>query len=144
MQNNQENQQEKPKPEEQKQQHQQQQVKKEIKISTATKDRADAARLYIERKYAKMLQKEIENKEYWIQLNQKLQNMQFTPQEQIIIKHNIAQKECENLRKLRVKKSTKDYESLNIIGRGAFGEVRLCQDRQTQEIVAIKRMNNKT
>ena len=33
-----------------------------------------------------------------------------------------------------------DYESLKIIGRGAFGEVRVCRRKKTDEIVAIKKM----
>lgn len=33
-----------------------------------------------------------------------------------------------------------DFESLAIIGRGAFGEVRLCRSKQG-EVVAIKKMN---
>ncbi len=32
-----------------------------------------------------------------------------------------------------------DFESIAIIGRGAFGEVRLCRDKQG-ELVAIKKM----
>lgn len=34
----------------------------------------------------------------------------------------------------------RDFEPLKIIGRGAFGEVRVCRDRKTHEIVAIKKM----
>ena len=34
----------------------------------------------------------------------------------------------------------KDFESLAIIGRGAFGEVRLCRSKEGH-IVAIKKMN---
>ena len=34
----------------------------------------------------------------------------------------------------------RDFEPLKIIGRGAFGEVRVCRDRKTREVVAIKKM----
>jgi serine/threonine kinase 38 len=35
----------------------------------------------------------------------------------------------------------RDFEPLKIIGRGAFGEVRVCRDRRKNgEIVAIKKM----
>lgn len=33
-----------------------------------------------------------------------------------------------------------DFESIAIIGRGAFGEVRVCRDKQTREVVAVKKM----
>lgn len=70
-----------------------------------------------------------------------MHEMQFTPQEQTIIKRDVLQKESENLRKLRQKKGTKDYEPLKIIARGAFGVVRACRDKATGEIVAIKKMS---
>lgn len=34
----------------------------------------------------------------------------------------------------------RDFESIAIIGKGAFGEVRVCRHKQTGEIVAIKKM----
>ena len=34
----------------------------------------------------------------------------------------------------------KDFEPLNIIGRGAFGEVRICKFKESGEIVAMKKM----
>ena len=40
----------------------------------------------------------------------------------------------------RQKLSAKNFDSIAIIGRGAFGEVRLCRSKVTMEIVAIKKM----
>lgn len=37
--------------------------------------------------------------------------------------------------------SARDYEPIAIIGRGAFGEVRLCRWKETREVVAMKKMN---
>ncbi len=34
----------------------------------------------------------------------------------------------------------RDFEPLKIIGRGAFGEVRVCRNKKTAEVVAIKKM----
>lgn len=47
------------------------------------------------------------------------------------------------LRKWWQKETINDYESLVVIGHGAFGEVRLCRNRKTKELVAIKRMSKK-
>lgn len=33
-----------------------------------------------------------------------------------------------------------DFEPLSIIGRGAFGEVRICRVKETREVVAMKKM----
>jgi serine/threonine kinase 38 len=40
----------------------------------------------------------------------------------------------------RKKITLKDFEPLKIIGRGAFGEVRICKFKETGEIVAMKKM----
>lgn len=40
----------------------------------------------------------------------------------------------------RSKITVHDYEPLKIIGRGAFGEVRVCRHKKTNEVVAIKKM----
>lgn len=41
----------------------------------------------------------------------------------------------------RKKISARDFEPIAIIGRGAFGEVRLCRWKDTGEVVAMKKMN---
>ena len=43
-------------------------------------------------------------------------------------------------RKERDKPNVTHYTSLKIIGRGAFGEVRVCKDKFTNEIVAVKKI----
>ena len=40
----------------------------------------------------------------------------------------------------RAKISVQDFDPLNIIGRGAFGEVRVCKNKKSQDVVAIKKM----
>ncbi len=40
----------------------------------------------------------------------------------------------------RAKISVRDFEPLKIIGRGAFGEVRVCRHKKSGEVVAIKKM----
>ena len=56
------------------------------------------------------------------------------------IKQEILHKEGENLRKKRQKISIFDFVPIKIIGKGAFGEVRLCKYIPTGDIVAIKKM----
>ena len=36
--------------------------------------------------------------------------------------------------------SVLEYEPIAIIGRGAFGEVRVCREKEGGEIVAVKKM----
>ena len=48
--------------------------------------------------------------------------------------------EAEQMRQARKKMSITEFEPLTIIGRGAFGEVRVCRQISTGDIVAIKKM----
>jgi len=69
-----------------------------------------------------------------------MDKMQLNDREKELIKQEIQHKEAELYRLSRAKITVKDFEPLKIIGRGAFGEVRVCRDRKTREVVAIKKM----
>jgi len=56
------------------------------------------------------------------------------------IKEEILHKEGENLRKKRKKISNFDFDLLNIIGKEAFGEIRVFKYIPNVSIVAIKKM----
>lgn len=66
--------------------------------------------------------------------------LKFSQNEIEMIKRDIILKEALHQRKLRQKLLIRDFESLAIIGRGAFGEVRVCRYVRTNEIVAVKKM----
>lgn len=51
------------------------------------------------------------------------------------------QKESEYTRLTRRKMSEDDFEALTIIGRGAFGEVRICREKATGRILAMKKLS---
>ena len=46
---------------------------KEIVISNATKEKVEAAKSFIEQRYSKLIVQEQQKKEYWDQLNRKMQ-----------------------------------------------------------------------
>ena len=112
------------------------QLLKENKISQRTYDKVVLSKQYIERKYNFKSQKNLELKNFFSELNlskvsqSKLDN----------IKKELYEKQTINYRKLREKQSIREYESLSIIGRGAFGEVHVCRKIKTGEIVAIKKI----
>lgn len=66
--------------------------------------------------------------------------MNLSEGEQERVRLNILHKEAENLRMARKKITIKDYDLIKIVGRGAFGEVRLCREKVSGEPVAIKKM----
>ena len=111
------------------------QLLKEGKISQKTYDKASIAKKYIERKYNLRNTKRIE----WNSLIEKIDSLNVPTSEKEKLKKDLYEKEVLKYRKQREKISIKDYESLAIIGRGAFGEVHVCREKLTGEIVAIKK-----
>ena len=69
--------------------------------------------------------------------------LNLTPHEKELIKQDVLHKEAELNRKARKKISIYEYEPLDIIGRGAFGEVRIWRNKDSGEVVAIKKMKKK-
>lgn len=69
--------------------------------------------------------------------------LNLTPHEKELIKQDVLHKEAELNRKARKKISIYEYEPFDIIGRGAFGEVRICKHKDSEEVVAIKKMKKK-
>jgi len=86
-------------------------------------------------------------------LSKKMAKLNLSDAEQELIKQDILHKEAELNRKMytiilaltiitnrRKKITVKDFEPLSIIGRGAFGEVRICRYKETGEVIAMKKM----
>lgn len=111
-----------------------------ISISEQTKEKAEIAKRYIEKKYQKNFEEEKRKKEYYDRLIMQMQHLDLDDEDKSIIKDELIKYELEYLRMRRAKESILDYESLTIIGRGAFGEVRLCRHIKTCEYFAVKKM----
>ena len=60
-------------------------------------------------------------------LGKKMNLLNLNEAEQALIKQDILHKEAEINRKMRKKITVRDFDLLSIIGRGAFGEVRVCR-----------------
>lgn len=99
------------------------------------------AKAYIERKYQRQIQAEQERKEQWQDINRVLDHMRLPEGQQEEIRQEVLHKEAEQLRSRRRRISIFDFESIAIIGRGAFGEVRVVRHRPTGAVLAMKKMN---
>ncbi|OMJ83126.1 hypothetical protein SteCoe_15978 [Stentor coeruleus] len=110
-------------------------------ISTLSLEKAQFAKTYIEMKYNKMKKEELIKKEEWEELNKKLESMNLSETEKKIIKEEIMHKEAEVLRNKRKGVSVFDFEPISIIGRGAFGEVRVVRHKETGDILAMKKIS---
>ena len=109
------------------------------KISQRTYDKAKIAKEIIERKYnlkGMQLAK-------WKYIAEKINSLDFCEEEKVKLKQEIFTQESSKYRFFREKQTIRDYESLAIIGRGAFGEVHVCRHKLTGEIVAVKKIKKK-
>ena len=109
---------------------------KSHKISQRTFDRVTIAKEYIENKYK--LKSIINTKINDIM--ETINKMNISEKEKKKIKDDIYHRNSQKSRKKREKQTIHDYESLSIIGRGAFGEVHVCREIKTGKIFAIKKM----
>lgn len=112
----------------------------ELVISEQTKEKAEIAKRFIEKKYQKNFEEEKKKKEYYDNLIAQMQLMNLDETDKSMIKNELIKYEFEYLRMRRAKESILDYEPLTIIGRGAFGEVRLCRHVKASEYFAVKKM----
>jgi len=115
--------------------------RKEGTVSAQTLAKAEVAKAFIQQKYSKMKRDESERKEVWDLLQGKMEAMRLNPSEQEVLKREIQHKEAESLREGRKKVTIYDFEPLAIIGRGAFGEVRIVRAKATGEILALKKLS---
>jgi len=112
------------------------QLLKEHKISQRTYDKVTVAKQYIESRYNMKTIKNIE----WNEIIKRIDSLNVCDKEKQKIKKEIYRQEMVKLRKAREKQSIKDYESIAIIGRGAFGEVHVCREKKTDKIYAVKKI----
>ena len=109
---------------------------KEKKISQRTFDKVIIGKQIIERKYNLRGTKYSE----WNNIIEKINLLEVSNEQKDKIKQEIYNQEVTKYRKAREKQSIRDYESLSIIGRGAFGEVHVCREKKTGNIVAVKKI----
>ena len=110
-------------------------------FSTNTRDKAQAAKDYIEKKYSKLKRTEQARTEEWEELLKTMSELSLSETEQNLIKQKILHREAEQLRQKRQKVTVFDFEPIKIIGKGAFGEVRVVRHKPTGEVFAMKKLN---
>ena len=109
---------------------------KNKKINQRTFDKVKIAKEYIERKYNLKMAKSNEINS----VIEKINSLEISDDDKLKLLSELRHAESEDLRKKLQKQTIRDYESIKIIGRGAFGEVHVCKVIKTGEIVAIKKI----
>uniref|UniRef100_A0A0R0GAV6 non-specific serine/threonine protein kinase n=1 Tax=Glycine max TaxID=3847 RepID=A0A0R0GAV6_SOYBN len=108
--------------------------------SSMTLERVAAAKKFIENHYKSQRKHIQERKERRLMLEKKLASSQAPEEEQINLLKDLELKETEYMRLKRHKICVDDFDLLTIIGRGAFGEVRLCREKKSGNIYAMKKL----
>lgn len=70
-----------------------------------------------------------------------MNDLALSPQEQDLIRLEIQRREAEHRRQKRSKITIFDFEPIKVIGRGAFGEVRVVRHKATGRAMALKKMS---
>ncbi|XP_044464545.1 serine/threonine-protein kinase 38-like isoform X1 [Mangifera indica] len=108
--------------------------------SSLTMERVAAAKKYIENHYKAHKKHLQERRERRSDLEKMLACSDVSEEEQINLLKDLERKETEYMRLKRHKISVDDFDLLTIVGRGAFGEVRLCQEKKSGNIYAMKKL----
>ncbi|KAA3485394.1 serine/threonine-protein kinase tricorner-like [Gossypium australe] len=108
--------------------------------SDVTKQRVAAAKQYIEDHYKKQMKSLQERKERRDILEKKLADAEVSEEEQNNLLKFFEKKEREYMRMQRHKMGADDFEPLTMIGKGAFGEVRICREKATGHVYAMKKL----
>ncbi|CAD8128771.1 unnamed protein product [Paramecium sonneborni] len=113
-----------------------------LKLSQSTKERVETAKQY---RISKR-----NNKSYFMNKKRKMgkinsktiQSQLYTPQNNKLSNKTYFIKRLKYQDYRDKNQAQKDFEPIGIIGRGAFGEVRLCKNKLSNDIVAVKKMKN--
>ncbi|TYI00677.1 hypothetical protein ES332_A11G150600v1 [Gossypium tomentosum] len=109
-------------------------------LSKITKQKAAAAKQYIENHYREQMKNLQERRERRIILEQKLAEADVSEEDQTNLLKYLEKKETEYMRRQRHKMGVDDFELLTMIGKGAFGEVRVCREQTTGQVYAMKKL----
>eukprot|EP00850_Spirogloea_muscicola_P025853 SM004562S16321 [mRNA] locus=s4562:38:1022:+ [translate_table: standard] len=108
--------------------------------SSITKQKVAAAKSFIENHYKAQQRSLQERRERRDTLERKLVEAAVPAEEQYDLIKDLERKETEYMRLQRHKMGADDFELLTIIGRGAFGEVRLCREKTSGNVYAMKKL----
>jgi serine/threonine kinase 38 len=114
-----------------------------VQISQPTIDKVNKAKIMLENYYNNLLQECDEREERYRRLEEQMKADGLSELEKNERRQLHALKETEFLRLKRLKLSYTDFSLIKVIGKGAFGEVRLVQKKDTGHIYAMKILRKK-
>lgn len=113
---------------------------KEERITDAARDSAALAKTHIEESMAALKLQQAEREQRYAELNERLADPSLSREEKAKIQEDFRRQEREMMRSRRKRMGKDDFENIVMLGRGAFGEVRLVRKNDSGEIFAMKVM----
>ncbi|CAI8501285.1 unnamed protein product [Hanseniaspora opuntiae] len=109
-------------------------------MTKATQDQAASVKLKMENYYQTAVNLAIERNQRRIEFENKLQyhHQEWSDERKYRELASLGKKESQFLRLRRTRLSLEDFKTVKVIGKGAFGEVRLVQKTDTGKIYAMK------
>eukprot|EP00298_Acanthocystis_sp_HF-20_P005489 c15639_g1_i2.p1 GENE.c15639_g1_i2~~c15639_g1_i2.p1 ORF type:complete len:481 (+),score=188.99 c15639_g1_i2:31-1443(+) len=102
------------------------------------KTRAETAKALIEKKFENLAKENQERAQRRLSLEKRIKELNLSNEQAEEMIKELEKRENDYLRLRRQKISITDFESIKVIGRGAFGEVRLVKKKDTGQVFAIK------
>jgi len=107
-------------------------------MSAASQERATATKEFLENRYRVIEQDRRERKQRMELLESQMERLQLDEVSKEKLRDKLMKEESRKARSMRKRMTTDDFIPLRIIGKGAFGQVRLVKKRDTGEVYALK------
>jgi len=104
------------------------------------KQREQKLKDYLEHHVKTKFQHVEERKERRAQLEKMMDEMKVPPEMRKQMENKLRQDESNYIQQRRKKLGLTDFDTLTVIGRGAFGEVRVCRKKDNKQVYAMKIM----
>jgi serine/threonine protein kinase len=106
----------------------------------SAEERAKATKAFLESHYFQLRKTKQQRERRRDEFEEKLSKLELGEDEKSVLLEQRARSETEFMRMQRQRLTPDDFEQLTIIGRGAFGEVRLCRKHDEQTLFAMKKL----
>ncbi|XP_055343238.1 serine/threonine-protein kinase tricornered-like [Paramacrobiotus metropolitanus] len=107
-------------------------------VSEHTYDKAHKAKMTLQTYYSNLIEQHVDRQNRYRLLEKSMEQEGLTENQKTEKRSQHAIKETEYLRLKRCRLGVEDFEPLKVIGKGAFGEVRLVQKKDTGHMYAMK------
>ena len=111
-----------------------------ISTADAQKKKAEATKAFLAAKYAKMKADKEAKAARRQKLEERMETVGLSEAEKTAARGKLRAEEMAQMREERKRLSVRDFVSLSVVGKGAFGEVRLVRKKDDGQLLALKAM----